>query len=79
MGKNELEAIESYITTLNFKIKLYTVKLGYNKLGYNELLQRASGYNEQNELNWLVSVILWVHFPRYNEQNPVIAYTIGLN
>ena len=52
-------------------------KLGrYNtvKLGYNEL-----GYNEQNELKWLVSVILRVHFLGYNEQNSVITNKIGPN
>ncbi len=40
-----------------------TVKLDYNELGYKE----------QNEVKWLVSVILTVYFLGYNEQNPVIT------
>jgi len=42
------------------------MKQGYNELGYNEL-----GYNEQTEHKWLVSVILWLYFLGYNEQNQI--------
>jgi len=51
------------------KTNSYKVKLGYNELGYNE----------ENEPNWLVSLILRVQFLGYNEQNPVITNKIQKN
>ncbi len=51
------------------KTNSYKVKLGYNELGYNE----------ENETNWLVSLILRVQFLGYNEQNPVITNKIQKN
>ena len=51
-----------------------TVKLGYNELGYDELgYNEHPNYNEQNECNWLVSVIFREIFLYYNEQSPVIT------
>ena len=48
------------------KRTIATVKLGNNELGYNE----------QNEHDWLVLVILMEIFLGYNEQNRVITNRI---
>ncbi len=57
------------------KIRQKESKLQSNSVKTNSVIT-TPGYNKQNEPNWLVLVILRVHFLGYNEQNPVITNKI---